>query len=145
MSPKPNSPTLPAIRVTVKMIFRHGDECLYYKTSSGGRDFPGGRVEYGEKLIDALRRELKEELHFELTEEPKLVDVVAYTPDDRSVHHLIIGYTMELPDKPEFQWHDDSDYEDQKLEFHWVNKEDIRQGGFYPNHERLLLKATGQI
>lgn len=137
----PNSDALPSIRVTVKMIFRHGEEAMYYETSTGVKDFPGGRVEYGEQLIDALRRELHEELHYELKEEPRLVDVMSFTPSDKSVHHLIIGYTVELPDKIDFQWRD-IDHPQENIAFHWINRRDIHHGNFYPNHESLLLKAT---
>ncbi len=129
------------IRVTVKMLFRCKDEVLFYSTPEGVRDFPGGGVEFGEQLVDALKRELMEELHYKLVDIPKLVDVKSFTPEDRSVHHLIIAYTIELPEKIEFTWHDTDASPPSDIAFHWINKRDIASQHFYPNHEALLLKA----
>ena len=131
------------IRVNVKMIFRCGDEAMYYLVERiGVRDFPGGGVEYGETLIDALKRELKEEIGYDLVETPRQAGIVDYVPDDTSVHHIIIGFTIALPSKPTFTFHHDNDeHPEDVITFHWVHKDDIDRKPFCPNHKTLLRNA----
>ena len=71
-----------------------------------------------------------------------LIDTYAEpNPDKPEVHHLIIAYTIELPEKIEFTWHDTDASPPSDIAFHWINKRDIASQHFYPNHEALLLKA----
>ncbi|MDD4990450.1 MAG: NUDIX hydrolase [Candidatus Pacebacteria bacterium] len=44
-----------------------------YPNASGAWDIVGGRIEPGLPLFDNLKREVKEEINLDLTEEPKLV------------------------------------------------------------------------
>ena len=74
------------IKVTVKAIFRSGNYVLYYKTSKGIRDLPGGHINFGETTIEALKRELKEEIDFDLNFNPPLLNVWTYISSDQLTH-----------------------------------------------------------
>ena len=43
-------------KVSVKIVFRCGGHFLYYITKSGIRDIPGGHVNFGETILEALKR-----------------------------------------------------------------------------------------
>ena len=53
-----------------------------YAKAIGSWDIVGGRINYGTKLIDNLRREVKEETQLEITNEPVLIcaqDIISDT------------------------------------------------------------------
>ena len=57
--------------IRVYALIIHQDAILILKEPYAGEilyKFPGGGLEFGESLIDGLKRELKEELNLELTE-----------------------------------------------------------------------------
>src|SRR4030042_186709 len=73
----------------VKIIFRCGDYVLYYRTRKGIKDIPGGHIHFGETIFEALKRELREEIGFELETEPpliiqihryKIIDITQFIP-----------------------------------------------------------------
>ena len=56
-------------------------------------EFPGGKVEQGEDRIQALKREIREELHLEIQNIDFLITVDHTYPDFRLVIH---AYTCEI-------------------------------------------------
>lgn len=63
-------------RVTVKaLIFDEEERLLVCVNDEGGYELPGGGLEYGEDLIDCLRRELAEELGATLADVGQVVCV----------------------------------------------------------------------
>lgn len=52
--------------VTVKAFIRRDDALLFIQHENGRWDVPGGRIEIPEALLDALRREVREEIGVEL-------------------------------------------------------------------------------
>ncbi len=61
--------------VAIKIILKYKDKVLILKHPNGVYSFPGGRMQWGESISEALNRELKEELDYFLRSEPKLFDV----------------------------------------------------------------------
>lgn len=55
------------------------------RSESGKWDFPGGSVEYGEKCINAIIREIREEFDFEI-EVLELLEVVDHILPEESQH-----------------------------------------------------------
>ena len=71
-------------------------------TGRGLWEPPGGTVEPGEKIEEALRREVREETGIELSEEPELVAVVNYMVEDgqTAVHRFHVLYSFFVDDPP---------------------------------------------
>jgi 8-oxo-dGTP pyrophosphatase MutT (NUDIX family) len=125
-------------KVCVKIVFRCGNSVLYYKTDQGIRDIPGGHIEFGETIADALKRELKEELNYEIDVSPKLLYAWTYISRDDQSHRVYIGYLLDLAKKIKFK----SKEFGEALKFTWLNKKDIKKQKFLPEMKTLLLKAA---
>lgn len=62
-------------------------------------NLPGGRAKIGESTVDALKRELKEELGYELAVKPelKIVSEDFFDWKDKNVHELLFVFKINLP------------------------------------------------
>ncbi len=125
------------IEVSAKIVFRHKGRFLYHRTKDGARDVPGGHIEFGETIFEALKRELKEELGFILKKEPKLMYAWTYFPRDKSAHRVYLVYLLDIPKMLAFKHQELDD-----LEFIWLKKDEIKAQKFLPEMERYLLKAV---
>ncbi|MDD5145237.1 MAG: NUDIX hydrolase [Candidatus Pacebacteria bacterium] len=109
--------------VTVKMMLRYKDEVLMVKHKDGHFGFPGGHVEWEESLFGALKRELREELNYNLKKEPKLFDVWNYIPKENpgathKGHTVFLNYILKLNKKPVLS-------SPEKLGIFWLKRKDI--------------------
>lgn len=102
------------------------------------KDIPGGHVQFGETLLEALQRELQEEIGFNLTIEPKLIHAWTYVPTDKTEHTVYVGYLLDLPESTLFQSKEFGD----SIEFVWLDKDDIKEQKFHPGMEKLLIQAA---
>ena len=89
--------------VSVKIIFRLKNKALIMCHRNGIFDFPGGRIEFGESPLEALERELKEELNYSLTKKPKFFNVWNFLSKDRKRHSIFLTYILQLSRKPKIQ------------------------------------------
>lgn len=115
-------------RVSVKAVFRCGDYVLYSKSPKGIRDIPGGHVEFGENTIEALTRELKEELGFKLKKEPKLLYVWTYINRNGTAHRVYIVYIVDVSQKVRFSFKENQG----GAKLFWLHKNAIRAQRFLP-------------
>ncbi len=82
----------------------------------GAWEFPGGHVEEGELLEEALKRELKEEIGFNRSFNAKI-----YSYDDEikaDIHHIEINFVIEV-DKNDV----DVKLSNEHTDFKWVKKD----------------------
>ena len=104
--------------VTLKIIFRYKDKILMLRHQNGAFDFPGGRLEWKESIFEALKRELKEELNYDLKEEPKLFQVWNYISKNGRRHSVMINFIHLLNKKPKLS-------SPEKLKILWLTKKDL--------------------
>jgi 8-oxo-dGTP diphosphatase len=89
-------------------------------------EFPGGKIEPGESLVDGLRRELKEELGTEVAVGEEVFAVTHDYPD-RSVELHFISCTFLNAPVPLLG-----------QEMRWVPREELRSLEFPPADEELI-------
>lgn len=102
--------------VTQKVLFKHKDTVLIMRHPDGIFDFPGGRMEWHEGLLESLNRELKEELDFSVEKMPELFHVWNYISKDKERHSVMIYYICKLDSLPEL-------VSPEKLDVLWIKEE----------------------
>ena len=105
-------------KVAVVVILRYKDRMLILKHKNGALKFPGGKIEWGESILGALHRELKEELNYSLKKKPKLFSVFNYISKDKKEHTVFIDYIYPLAKKPKLS-------SPEKLEILWLTKKEL--------------------
>ena len=88
------------------------------RRKNGANDFPGGRMEWKESMLGALKRELIEELNYSLDKEPKLFDVWNYISKNKQRHSVFIYYIYRLDKKPRL-------ISQENAEILWLTKKDL--------------------
>jgi len=124
-------------KVGVKIVLRAGGKVMFHKTKDGIRDLPGGHIEFGETIIGALKRELLEEMGFDLKVKPKLFYAWTYISRDKSRQEVYVVYLADIGKKPRNFFHKERN----DIEFVWLKKGEIKKQKFLPEMENLLLKA----
>jgi 8-oxo-dGTP diphosphatase len=104
--------------VSIKIIFKYKNKILMLEHPNGRQEFPGGRMEWGESIMEALKRELKEELNYDLKEEPELFSVWNYISKNKKRHSVIIHYISQLTKKPKIA-------STEGLKILWLTKKDL--------------------
>jgi ADP-ribose pyrophosphatase YjhB (NUDIX family) len=95
---------------------------------------PGGRVEWGESIVDALRREMQEELYVEVTVE-RLGWIIEnfFTFEGEAYHEIGFYYLMQLPgDTPFLDEAAPFSMAETHLLFRWVPISKLENEAFYP-------------
>lgn len=118
-------------KVTVRAYIKQEGKILLIRRASGNEtllgkyELPGGKLEYGEQPIDALQRELAEELGVE-TETVQLYDVLTHVDEaNHDLHYVTIVYQVSLaahtrtiklsPDHSKYVWEKLSEVQREEL------------------------------
>jgi ADP-ribose pyrophosphatase YjhB (NUDIX family) len=100
------------------LIFNDHEEVLMIRTHKWSDlwGIPGGKVRYGETLVDALRREVKEETNLHISGiDFVMVQECIYSPEFyRREHFLLVNYTCHSAG------HDPVKLNAEAKEFRWV-------------------------
>jgi ADP-ribose pyrophosphatase YjhB (NUDIX family) len=104
------------------VIFDEADRVLMIHTHkwSGLWGIPGGKIKFGERAEDALRRELKEETALDVHDIRFVLvqDCIHSTEFYRDDHFVLLNYTCRCAGAPEVRLNEEAQ------EFRWVPLED---------------------
>jgi len=104
----------------VAAIIKDNDSILVTKRKSGKFqdlwEFPGGKIEQGESRVDALVREIDEELNLRIQVGELLLTINHSYPDFELIMHTywceILGGTLQLNDHNDAKWVSPSELKD---------------------------------
>ena len=114
----------------VAAIIECGDKVILDKSKEV--DFwnlPGGRVKIDEDTFSALKREMKEEIGFEITCEPTLVAIIEnfYEMWGKKVSELDFIYKIEIGKDDELAKKQNFEsFDNPSIIYHWFNKSDVK-------------------
>ncbi|HBT03942.1 MAG TPA: 8-oxo-dGTP diphosphatase MutT [Thermodesulfobacterium commune] len=122
------------VRVVAGFIEKHGKVLVVKRPTDKKRggfwEFPGGKVEAGESLQEALRRELKEELGIEVRVGEVLEKIRYIYPDEEiELYLLSVAVNRDLDLK-------------ESLEVKWVDLQELENLELCPADKVLLSKLT---
>ncbi len=94
---------------------------------------PGGFVDYGEDPMEAVKRELKEETHADISNlPPKLITVKGKPDRDPRGHTISIAYCVKIDEKSEIKADDDA------AAFVWKDLDSIQATQFAFDHSEIM-------
>lgn len=110
-----------------------------YPTTKGVWDIVGGRINPGSKLVDNLKREVREETQLEITTEPILIHAQDIIPNDE-IHVVRLTYVGETTGEPKLD-------KEENIEYRWLSLNEIKALGNLDIYvaeilEKNLLKVT---
>lgn len=102
---------------------------------------PGGRVKTKESSIDALIRELEEEMHITISkEEVRFKSVIEnfFELDNKDYHELFFLYKLNVEDKDDRFMEDMINYDSEKSYYKWVDKDKLDEVNLLPKPIRKI-------
>lgn len=130
----------------VAAIFRYNNKVLIQKSEKD--DFYGligGRVKLGEKTIEALKREIKEEVDFDVKEENcKLLRVCEnfFSYNFKKFHELLFIYCIDIEDKDNIEKQDFVCFDKNTTKMCWFKQEKIQDIDIRPKEIKDALLSN---
>ena len=130
--------TIRVVAAVIKALNENGDSIIFatqrgYGDFKGGWEFPGGKVEKGEMMRQALSRECMEELGIEIETGSIFIEVVHAYPD--ITVHLTLFNAQIISGEPQLLEHND---------IRWITPEEISEYEFCQADEEILKKIKDE-
>lgn len=90
-----------------------------YQNIRGERDIPGGRINPESKLIENLKREVKEETGLPITSEPKLIHAQDIIPNPER-HIVRLSYVGDTAGEPVLDT-------EENIEYKWLSLAELKK------------------
>lgn len=122
--------------------FIHKDGKLFIARRASSKSFlpgvyelPGGRVEFGETMEEALKREIQEEFKFDI-EVGKPFHVFTYTWKENTMHTVEVVYYAKMSNPNHQIELDPTDHS----EFQWITKDEVLNFFDKKDQESIAIK-----
>lgn len=115
---------------------------LEFEPNSSNSCLPGGRVKTGETTIKALKREIQEEMHYNLKDDDVFLKGIVenfFTIEDKKFHELFYVYKMKINKNHELFRDDLINYDSDNSYYKWIKYSDIDNINFVPNNVKKWL------
>ena len=132
------------VHLGVYGLIKNGNKILCIKKTrgpyTGKYDFPGGKLEHGETVLEGLAREIKEEVNLEI-KESKFIENVAVTlsfvEGNSEIYLLHVGMVYEvIPTSLEIQQIHAEDVGGSE----WIELENLNQNNLSPIGYQIVKK-----
>lgn len=139
------------IRPLVLGVFRRGSQILVGRATDPVKEEAffrpvGGEIEFGELAVDALRREMREELRAEITE-PERLGVLenVFTYDGRPGHEIVVVFRARFVDPSFYELDEIPIFEDVwEGRATWLDLREPIDAPLYPEGLLELLVERGE-
>jgi mutator protein MutT len=122
-------------QVTVKAIIINDGRILLLKDLKGKWELPGGRIDFGESPIEALNRELDEELGVKNAKTGELIDVWTFTIDKSDIKKQIIVIVFEC-----FMGEINIKSNNEFIDYAWFEKNKIDDLDMKDGYKKSIIK-----
>jgi len=107
-------------RITTKAIIYRNSKILFVKDGKGKWELPGGKIDFGEKPEDTLKRELSEELGFSNVKIGNIIYVWTFSVVAGGINYQFILLNYEC-----FTDEEKIKCSDEHIEYKWVLLDEI--------------------
>ena len=136
------------LNIRVGIIFKHHGKVLIEirKDRVGNSVIPGGRLKIDESRIDALKREIKEEMNYNLS-----IDKISYCDtiesffsfDGKDVHELFFVYLYDMDDEIYNELDNIKENQDNKAtDYMFVTPNELGEVNLLPMELRDIIKRV---
>lgn len=123
-------------QISVKGIIARDNKVLVLKTAGRGNyELPGGRMDFGETVEQALKREMKEELGWNDITIGDMINVWTFRDTRRRVdyHFVILDFEIFSRDR-------EIKISPEHTQYKWIGPEDLESLDMREGHKRSLKK-----
>ena len=130
------------IEIRLESVILKDNQLLLGKHIKNNKHYwvlPGGHLEFGEKLSDALLREMNEELNINYVDNIKQLYTNEYIDKEKNRHVLNIGYKLTVPGET-IRRIKLNTHEEALAEIRYFSKKDIlsSEETFYPSKNFII-------